>query len=175
MSDNLDFSFNVLISGEAVLEKEGRLSRINWLAHRIRNDDFFLMQDGSYSKLLFTELLECYISGQFTATTILGFTLIERSIAGRLSHVGQASDAQGKSDDLLKSALAKNWITNDEYNKLDGLRKVRNPLVHFRPHLASTRPEVRAAENGRDVQLMLERDAKEILEAAIHLLGKTAL
>jgi hypothetical protein len=47
--------------------------------------------------------------------------------------------------------------------------------VHFREHLAETRPEVKAALKARSTIQMLETDAKKILEAAIHILGKTSL
>lgn len=174
MSDDLDFSLDISVSGEELLGGTDQMGRVAWLSQRIRRDDFFLLQDGSFSKLLFGELLECFVNGQFIATAILGFSLIERTIAGRLSHIGER--AEGKSSrQLLRSALDRKWITQLEFDSLDKLRNVRNPLVHFKDHLAPNRPEVKAVVSGRDTAQLLEADAKRILEATIHVLGKTAL
>lgn len=175
MSDELDFSHDVTVSGDELLSGTGRPGRIGWLAQRIRKDDLFMLQDGSFSKLLFIETIECFVGGQFIATVVLGFSLIERAIAGRLSHVGDKKAAKGKSEDLMVSALNKGWLSQTEFDQINELRALRNPVVHFREHLSMSRPEVKATINGRDIPQMLESDAKRILEAAIHVLGKTAL
>ncbi len=175
MSDELDFSLDVTVSGDELLSGTGRLGRIGWLVKRIRKDDLFLLQDGSFSKLLFNETIECFVGGQFIATVMLGFSLIERAIAGRLSHVGDKKAAKGKSEELMASALRRKWLSETEFDQIKELRALRNPVVHFREHLAMSRPEVKAIVNGRDISLMLEGDAKRILEAAIHVLRKTAL
>ena len=175
MSDELDFSLDVTASGDELLSGTGRLARIGWLSKRIRKDDLFLLQDGSFSKLLFNETLECFVGGQFIATVVLGFSLVERTIAGRLSHVGEKKEAKGSSEELMSSALRNGWLSQTEVDKINELRALRNPVVHFREHLASSRPEVKATQSGRDTMQMLEGDAKRILEAAIHVLGKTAL
>lgn len=175
MSDELDFSLDVTVSGDELLGGTGRPGRIGWLAQRIRKDDLFLLQDGSFSKLLFNETIECFVSGQFIATVVLGFSLIERAIAGRLSHVGDRKAAKGRSKDLMVAALKKGWLSQTEFDQIKELGALRNPVVHFCEHLDMNRPEVKATVHGRDISQMLESDAKRILEAAIHVLGKTAL
>ena len=175
MSNDLDFSFDVSATGEQLLGGSGQFVRGAWLSQRIRRDDFFLLQDGSFSKLLFAEVLECYVSGHFIATAVLAFSLIERTIAGRLSHIGREAEAKGTSQELLRAALNRHWITQNEYDQIDALRDLRNPIMHFKDHLAPNRPEVKAAMSGRDTRQLLESEAKSILEAAIHVLGKTAL
>lgn len=175
MSDELNFSLNVAVSGDELLSGTGRSGRIGWLAQRIHKDDLFLLQDGAFSKLLFNETIECFVGGQFIATVVLGFSLIERAIAGRLSHVGEKKAAEGSSEKLMESALNKEWLSQTEFNQITELRALRNPVVHFREHLSKSRPEVKATVNGQDISQMLENDAKRILEAAIHVLGKTAL
>lgn len=175
MSDELEFSLDVTVSGDELLSGTGRLGRIVWLAQRIRKDDLFLLQDGSFSKLLFNETIECFVGGQFIATVVLGFSLVERAIAGRLSHVGDKKAAKGRSEELLVSALKKGWLSQTEFDQIKALGALRNPVVHFREHLSMSRPEVKATVNGRNISQMLESDAKRILELAIHVLGKTAL
>ena len=175
MSHDLDFSFDVSVSGEQLLDGNGQLGRVAWLSKRIRRDDFFLLQDGSYSKLLFSELLQCYVAGHFIATCVLGFSLIERTIAGRLSFIGDPAAARYKSEDLLNVARDQGWLSESEFQKLDALRATRNPIVHFRAPLSSSRPEVKAAVAGRSTAQLLEFDAKAILKTAIQILRKTKL
>ena len=103
MPQDLGFSFDISASGEELLNGSGQLERITWLTKRIRQGDFFLLQDGSYSRLLLSELLECFVGGHFIATSILGFSLIERSIAGRLAFNGDAKKSEAKSVELLKN------------------------------------------------------------------------
>lgn len=175
MPTELDFSFDVSVSGESLLAGNGQLERVAWVSKRIRRDDFFFLQDGSFSKLLFEELVGCFVNGHFIATCALGYSLIERTIAGRLSHQGESSLAGKMGGHLLQGALDRGWITREEFDDMESLRKVRNPMVHFKPQSAQNRPEVRANACGLSTAQLLEADAKRILEAAIKVLGKTAV
>ena len=175
MKTEFDFSFDRPVSGEELLGGSGQLARARWLTKHVRDDDLYLMQDGTLSQLLFKEVLNTFVAGQYIATIVLAFSLIERTVAGRLAFVGEKSAALGKSEALLESALERGWLRTEEHELLDKLRKLRNPIVHFRDHLSETRPEIRAALNARTTEQILESDAKKILEATIHVLQKTAL
>lgn len=133
------------------------------------------MQDGTLSQLLFKEVLSSFVAGQYIATIVLGFSLIERTVAGRLAFSGDKSAASAKSETLLMNALERGWLKKEEHEHLNELRRLRNPIVHFRDHLSGTRPEIRADLNARTTEQVLETDAKRILEAAIYVLQKTAL
>lgn len=175
MDRDIDFSFDRPVFGQELLGGAGQLDRASWLARRIRDDDIYFMQDGSLSQLLFKEVLSAFIAGLDIATVVLAFSLIERTIAGRLAFVGDKQASLAKSEVLLKNALARNWLSKEEHHLLDELRKLRNPIVHFRDHLSGSRPEVRADLSARTTGQVLENDAKGIVEAAIHILKKTAL
>ena len=175
MKTELDFSFDRTVHGEELLGGTGHLARASWLAKRVREDDIYFMQDGTLSQLLLNEVLNSFLAGQHIATIVLGFSLIERTVAGRLAFIGEKTAAMLKSEPLLKAALARKWLTDEEHLALDELRKLRNPIVHFRDHLSDVRPEVRAALNARTTEQVLEADAKRILETVIHVLKKTAL
>lgn len=175
MSNNLDFSPDRAITGSQLLRASGRLGRVEWLTKKLPENDLYLFQDGAFSQLLFTDLLETFVGGQFIATIILGFSFIERTIAGRLDFIGEKTAAMGDSKKLFNAALRKEWLTIDEHSHLNELRKLRNPIVHFDDHLAETRPEVKAALSARTTPQMLEADAKQILAATIHVLKKTSL
>ena len=175
METEFDFSFDRPVYGEELLGGSGQLARASWVARRVRNDDVYFMQDGTLSQLLFKEVLSTFVSGQYIATIVLAFSLIERTVAGRLAFVGDKSGALAKSEALLENAFKRGWLRTEEHELLNELRKLRNPIVHFRDHLSETRPEVRAALGARTTEQVLEEDAKRILEATIHVLQKTAL
>lgn len=174
MPNDFDFSFDHAVTGDALLGGAGQLGRISWLGKRLRENDLYLLQDGAFSKLLFNEILECFVGGQFIATIALGFSFIERTIAGRLSHIGEKAAAKGCSKQLIEAALQRKWLTQTERDHIDELRALRNPIVHLREY-SRILPEVKAALNARSAAQMLETDAKQILEAAIHVLSKTSL
>ena len=175
MKNEIDFSLDHPIDGKELLSASGPLRRSAWLLERIRKDDLFLLQDGAYSQLLFAEVLNLFVSGHFIATTVLAFSFIERAIAGRLSHNGEKSMANGSSTELLDAALRERWLTAEEHANLNELRNVRNPLIHFRDHSAATRPEVKAVLSAKTTEEQIETDAIRTLEAAIHVLNKTAI
>lgn len=175
MKPEFDFSFSRPVLGADLLGGTGHLARASWLAKHIREEDMYFMQDGTFSQLLLQEVLSTFVGGQFIATIVLGFSLIERTIAGRLAYGDEKNAALATSEMLLKNALDRNWLTQEEHDLLDNLRKLRNPIVHYKDHFSDKRPEIRAAMNARTIEQALERDAKEILAATIKVLGKTAL
>ena len=135
MTAELDFSFDRPLYGKDLLGGTGQLARASWVAQRVRDDDIYFMQDGTLSQLLFKEVLSSYVSGQYIAAIVLGFSLIERTAAGRLAFVGDKSAASNNSETLLRKAMERGWLKPDEFDLLDELRKLRNPIVHFRDHL----------------------------------------
>lgn len=175
MKTEFDFSFDRPVHGEELLGGSSQLARASWLAKHVRDNDVYFMQDGTLSQLIFREVLSTFVAGQYIATIVLAFSLVERTVAGRLAFVGDKSGALAKSEAILKNALERGWLRKEEHELLDELRKLRNPIIHFRDHLSETRPEVRAALGARTTEQVLEEDAKRILEATIHVLQKTAL
>ena len=176
MSKDLDFSPARTVTGDALLGENTRLGRLAWLMKYVRADDLYFVQDGALSEMLFREAADSFVNGQFLATIVLAFSFIERSIAGRLSYIGENKTAEGKSKDLLAAALDRGWLTPDEIKSLDEIRLLRNPIVHYRDSFDAKRPEIRAALEGKPHSILFEADARKVLEAAIHIiLAKTAL
>ena len=175
MPENFEFSFSHPVHGEELLDGTGTLARTSWLAKRLRDDDIFFMQDGALSQLLFKEVLSSFLAGLDIATIVLAFSLIERTIAGRLATVRDGLSERATSEALIDRALEREWLTPDEHKSLNELRAVRNPIVHFRDSLSDTRPEIRAVLSAKTTDRLLEEDAKNILDAALHVLRKTAL
>jgi hypothetical protein len=175
MTKNLDFSLAHTASGDDILGDSNHLKRTTWVSSHIHKNDLYLFQDGILSKLILTEALQSFIGGQFIATIILGFSFLERTIAGRLHFIGVEKVIKMNSEALLNEALHRKWLTDDEYTNLNNLRELRNPIVHFREHLADSRPEVRATIEAKTTTQMLESDAEKVLGAVINILNKTSI
>ncbi|MBA4285723.1 MAG: hypothetical protein C0434_09360 [Xanthomonadaceae bacterium] len=171
----VDFSVDKWISISDLQKSVPSLERAAWIATLTRGTDGYFMQDGEFSKALFGEALACYVGGHFIASIVLGFSLIERSLAGRLSHVGPAMASKGKSQAILASALKKGWLSQEEHDELDRIREFRNPVAHFRDPLDESRPEIRAVLNAKTGPMMLEADARTVMRAALNVAGKTSL
>lgn len=176
MPEEFDFSIERSINGEELFRGSGSLERLAWLNKCVPGASFFFLQDGEFSKLVFQEAADSFVNGQFIAAIVLGFSFIERTIAGRLSHVGEKSLARdGRSEELFRAAVQRGWLTQPEFGSLEALRSIRNPIAHYRDPLDKNRPEVRAVLQAKTPRLMLEDDAKVVLQAAIRLLAKTAI
>lgn len=175
MDDDIwDFSVNRTIPGKKLLAGTDHFRRLNWLKQRVPEDDLYFLQDGDFSLALFREAAESYIHGQFIAAIVLGYSFIERTIAGRLDHMKDKT-ARGHSHEVISAARERGWLTEEETLALNQLRGLRNPLVHFREPLDTSRPEIRAILQAKTTSELLEVDAQRVLEAAIHVLRKTAI
>lgn len=177
MSDGIDFSMHqaATASGREVLATDERIVRADWIGKHILPDDLFCFQDGKFSRQMFQEAISCFVNGQFIAVIVLGFSFIERSLVGRFWENGRKDLVSASSENLLKEALARGWLSKVEYQNLDRLRAIRNPIVHFKNPYSEDRPEYRAILSAKDLKRMLESDARQTLEAAVHVLHKTSL
>ena len=173
--DPSDMNFGFSVSGDALLDASGKLRRAQFLASKIDKTGVYFLQDGTITQRLFVEASETFAAGQFMATIILGFSFIERTIAGRLSYLGKTKEAQARSEQLLSTAREAGWLTPEEHERLEELRHFRNPVVHFRDPLDESRPEVQALLAAKTTEEYLEKQAREIMVAAIHVLNTSAI
>jgi hypothetical protein len=87
---------------------------------------------------------------------------------------------------LAKQALEQGWLNQEEYKWLENLRKIRNPIVHFRK--VGVQPgehrkedwwidniESRSIIENRPSYEILERDAQHALGILYHLLGTSLM
>lgn len=172
MADEIDFSTSRAAFGAELLPNAGQAERLAWLIASLPPRDLYFLQDGSFSVELFREAAQSYINGQFISAVVLGFSFLERTIAGRLHYVG-ASTAAGKSADLIQEAFAKGWLSAQEKEQLHQLRKLRNPVIHFREGFEH--PDIAAILQAKTLPQYLEGAAKSVMGAAIHVANKTAI
>ena len=175
MPGELDFSLNETASPTDLISGNGRVERLSWVAKQLGTDGFFFFQDGRFSRYLFQEAIQCFVNGQFIAAIVLGFSFIERSLAGRFFEVGRTDLGRAKIDNLLKEALERGWVFETEYKLLNEMRELRNSVAHFRDPADFSRPEIRAILAAKQPHSMLEDDSRQILDAAIRMLIKTSI
>jgi len=177
MGDDFDFSMDsaCTVKTEELFSGSGRLERLNWIYSRLAKSDLFFLQDGQRSKIIFQEAVGFFVNGQFIAAISLGFSFIERTIAGRLWNIGEKKLAQTRSNSkLLKAAQQHGWLTEGEVIAITNLRDVRNYVTHFRnPDQQGSK--IKNIFEKKPASVDFEKNAYEIMEATIDVLSKTSL
>ena len=105
-----------------------RLERVKYLDKIIPQDRGFLFSEETY--YLFDEAISSFINGQFVTTILLSQSFIEHWLKDRI-----AKDKVKKYGRPGLAAIIKAMKENDTaniglLNKIDRLRKIRNPFVH---------------------------------------------
>ena len=171
----LDFDLTHSVKSEDILKGTGRLERLSWLHEKIGKGGIFFFQDGMRSKIVFQEAADTFINGQYIASIALGFSFIERTVAGRLWHLNEKKKAKTRNNSqLLNFTKERDWLTDGEVTALNNLRDVRNYVVHFKdPDSAEMKVHNIFEKQPRSVDF--EADAYAVMQAAIDVLSKTAL
>jgi hypothetical protein len=151
--------------------REGRLERLEWLARRMPISEYLGFPGGWIAKCLFEEARYCFAYGQFVATVMLGLSYIEHTLAAILYAFGRSDLERANISVLFREAAREGWLTDTEFAALEEIRRLRNPLAHFRKPLADGTIERRSFLEGELPYAVLEEDAKKVMEAAVHLLG----
>lgn len=112
--------------------RQDRLARLNWLSSRSPDAEYWTFPGGLISKYLFEETRYCFVYGQFLATTVLGLSYIEHTLASLFYASGRNDLERASISTLLREALNCGWINQIEFDNLQRAREVRNPITHFR-------------------------------------------
>lgn len=164
------------LASEEAACRDGRIARLEWLANRQPPGEAgFLISGGWLSVQLMEEAKYCFAYGQFLATAILGVAFVERTLAARLYGSGRDDLERASGAVLLGEALRAGWISQDDFERFDSVRQLRNPIVHFRKPLAPGTLERRAMTDGRQPEALSEEDAKQIMESVFRVLANSAV
>src|SRR2546423_8462803 len=130
---------------EEAINREARISRLDWMASRMPDANHLRFPGGLISKYLFEETRYCFVYAQFLAVIILGLSYIEHTLAAMFYAAGRNDLERGSISTLLREAVSTGWITQAEFDNLDRAREIRNPITHFRRPLHDDTVEYRAA------------------------------
>lgn len=151
-----------------------RAARLAWLLEATPRNEIWVFPGGWLGQQLFEEARYCFIYGQFIASAILGFAFVERTLAAMFYGAGRNDLERATSERLFKEAVAVGWLNDHELQVFENARRLRNPLVHFRPPLHKELPETRSAHSDRHPNEVVEGDAKLILEVVFRLVARNA-
>ena len=82
---------------------------------------------------------------------------------------------RANSKKLFQEAWDEGWISKEEFGHFEKVRKLRNPLTHFRTPMHEELPEPRAYREGSEPREVVEGDARQILEVVFRLIERNAV
>jgi hypothetical protein len=160
---------------EHAVERDARLERLQWLQEQWPPaEQGFLLFGGWLSNQLLEESRYCFVHGQYIAAAVLAYSLIERIVVAELYASGRDDMERATSQVLLMEAREAKMISSEEFDLLERLRGIRNPLVHFRKPLSSGTFEERWLAGGSAPDQQVERDSREVLVALFRQLARHA-
>ncbi|MDP2174223.1 MAG: hypothetical protein Q8J62_10660 [Candidatus Cloacimonadaceae bacterium] len=152
-----------------------RLTRLKWIAAEYPDVDIVIFHGGMKSQFLFEEARYCYVYAQYVATTLLSLAFIEDTLASVLYASGDNGIHKAGIFDLLEKAKNDGLISDSEFDLFDKVRKIRNPISHFRKPSHKKNIEYRCVENDSHPYELLESDAQTALKATFRLIAKFSI
>ena len=150
--------------------REDRISRLNWIIQKYPNIEIAMFQGGLKSNYLFEEARYCFVYGQFFASTMLSLAFIENMLASFVFGAGRNDLKKISALNLLKKAREEGIINDSEYNQLDKIRKLRNPITHFKEPMNKEGIEIRGLKDNKHSYEIIEDDAKIAICAMFKLM-----
>jgi hypothetical protein len=152
--------------------REGRLSRLKWLAELMPEAEGLIFPGGLLAKCLFEEARYCYAYGPFLGATLLGMAYMEHTLAALFYAAGRSDLERATFSVLLREAVALGWLPQNEFEAFDRARNRRNPISHFRRPLHEETFEYRSAAQREIPYSIVEEDARHVMQAVFGLLAR---
>ena len=163
------------LSHEDTVNFEDRTVRLVWLAEMMPKAEYLTFPGGLMAKYLFEECRYCFVYGQFLAVIVLGLAFLEKTLASWFFSAGRNDLERASISRLLAEARNAGWLAEGEYEKLERIRLTRNPVAHFRVPLAEDSVELRPLDREDHPYSVIEQDARDVIEALMHMLGRDAV
>ena len=173
-------SEDMLISEEWLNNEDSRcfpdrLSRLEWLANQSPRADYWTFPSGLLAKSLFEETLYCFVYGQFLATTVLGLAYIEITLAALFYGAGRNDLKRAELAVLLREALSYGLVNRTEFRALERARNRRNSYAHFREPGHRDGIERRSINEDELPYGVIEKDATDVIAAALDMAAKNSV
>jgi hypothetical protein len=160
------------VDREDEIQRADRIRRLEWLVQLAPNNGIWLFHGGSLTKSLFEEAKYCFVYGQFFASTMLGLSFLEHSLASLLYGTGRNDLERANISNLVKEALNMGWITQDEFEMIEKARALRNRITHFRSPGDEDRIEFVSVNEQNPFYNVVEEDARSIMQLMMHFLSR---
>ena len=153
---------------------DDRLSRLKWLESQSPRADYWTFPGGLLAKSLSEEARYCFVYGQFLATTISGLAYIEITLSALFYGEGRNDLKRAGLSELLAEALTYGLINRTEFRALERARSRRNAYAHFREPGHKDGIERRATNEEESPYSVIEKDAIDIVAAALDMVAKNS-
>lgn len=163
------------LTNEDNVARDDRLDRIQWLASLTPIANCLRFEGGVLTKCLYEEARYSFVYAQFLGVIMLGLSFIEHTLAAIFYASGRNDLRRASISTLLQEAVEEGWLTFAEFENLDHAREIRNRITHFRPPLHDHTIEYRAVTENEMPYTLIENDARHVMEAVFHLVGKIAI
>lgn len=153
-----------------------RTNRLYFIARLMRNEEYWALP--FVTMQYFEDAKICFLGGAFAATTVMCQMVAEELIRSVYRMAGKHKLTKyGTFVELLRFAYNDRLLSDREFKKLDGLRRIRNTYVHTENDLV---PQVSRwtplDKRGKTTTIVrAERDAKQALKTLIGFLNQTQL
>jgi hypothetical protein len=138
-----------------------RVERLRYL-DRIYPPGYGMMSVAMY--YLFDEAKFTFVNGQFVATILLTQSMIEQWLDGVLKEKGIKTKKPNPGlKEILEKVESHKLLHPFIIEKVDRLRQIRNPFVHYRPMDDPDNLDLRSFNQNTNMNALLEKDAKEAL------------
>ena len=154
---------------------DDRLSRLHWVAENAPRAEYWTFHGGLISKSLFEETRYCFVYGQFLAATLLGLAYIEHTLAALFYASGRNDLKRAGFAKLIAEAHSANLIDAKELENLQRIGAKRNAYAHFRTPGHNDGIERRSIGEDEAPYLIIEKDAVDVLAAALRMVAKTSI
>ncbi len=136
-----------------------RIERIKFVQRTMPRGDML----GSFeSVFLYIETKDSFINGQFIATLMLAQSFIERVLQKQMENKGYPAANRGLKY-IIKYCKDNQFLEPILINKIDKLRKIRNPFSHLKHDDYPYRVDARVFQEQKMHQEILQKDAEEAI------------
>lgn len=156
-----------LESGLAKYDKSTFTSRLDRLKYinKIFPDGIIIAADME-TFFIFDEAKMAFINGEYISTILLAQSFIEKIFQDHYCSIGLEKESKRGLKYLIKHAKKNDIIHEFLLDKIELLRKKRNPFTHLKPYNHKFTINNRFYDNFKkyeDIHKMLENDAKEAM------------
>jgi hypothetical protein len=123
----------------------------------------------SETLFVFQEARATFVDGHFVATVVLAAAFAEHWMAGQLEPRGFIKEAAGGLASCIRCARQNHVWPDFLLDRLDYLRKIRNPFVHLKEFSHEHSLSQRSWKRKLAVSEMAEADARHALETVFAL------
>jgi len=149
-----------------------RLERLKYVRDHFNRDHGILFQGGHIPARAFDEMQFSYIHGSYISCVLAAQVVLEHMLEAALEW-NDHDDIHGAGfARLCYAALAEDLISQDEFDRFNTLRRLRNPYTHSQPLMGRSCIIRRVTETGIPAEELFKVDAETALAAVIGLVSR---